>query len=307
MKYTNLVNISLEEIHFFMAVAKNKSFTEAAEVLHITQPALSRKISTLEQEIGEKLFYRGKQRIELTSAGEQLYFEWGSLIEQVENSLERIKLAKKGYSSILNICCDEMIQPVEDYLFPAIREFKQRHPAISVELEAFEFAELRHRLRRGIANLVITGLLEIPTQDREIVWEDLATLPMCVGVNVNHPFAKRRMLKWSDLKDEIFLTIQPAVSDEYHSFIMEESKKNGFVPLIRSYSNKLSVLLNLGLGNGIHVGSVYGFGTGNKQIKTVILEDIYTHIVIGRSVDSDFKTKLLMDSLIENVKGNVRI
>lgn len=305
MKYTNLMDISLEEIQFFLAVAKNRSFTEAANVLYITQPLLSRKIAALEQEIGEKLFYRGKQRIELTPVGEQLYIEWGLLIEQIDKTLQNIKLAQKGYSNILNLCCDEMIQPVEDYLFPAIEIFKEQHPNIAVELESFEFSELRHRLLYGMTNVVITGASKLPTGDKDIIWEDLAILPNYVGFAKSHPLARLSSVRWSDLRDEVFLVIGPTTSTDYYQYFMAECKRNGFKPLIKTYQNKRSIMLNLELGNGIHMGSAYGFGDDNKHIVTVRLEDSYTHLVIGRKNDCDYRTKMFMNSLVESVKGNI--
>ena len=71
MKCPIILDISLEDIQCFLMIAKFKSFTEAAVVLYTTQPQLSKKISSLENRIGARLFDRSKRQVKLTAAGER--------------------------------------------------------------------------------------------------------------------------------------------------------------------------------------------------------------------------------------------
>ena len=133
MKCPIILDISLEDIQCFLMIAKFKSFTEAAVVLYTTQPQLSKKISSLENRIGARLFDRSKRQVKLTAAGEQLYSELEPQVKKIEESFERIRRVYKGHSSALRICCDERLQMVEDLLFPTIIWFQDKNSNVMIE------------------------------------------------------------------------------------------------------------------------------------------------------------------------------
>jgi DNA-binding transcriptional LysR family regulator len=83
--------MELRHLRYFAAVAAHGSFSRAAKQLHLTQPALSRQVKSLEDEIGVALIVRGQNTISLTSAGEDFYEEAKDILARVDVAVRRIK------------------------------------------------------------------------------------------------------------------------------------------------------------------------------------------------------------------------
>ncbi len=95
--------MTFNQIKYFVTVAECLSFTEAAKCLFITQPALSRQISAMEQELGTKLFVRDKKRLKLTPGGSVLYNRLLHLLTDYEEAVEEARHANSGYEGNLHI------------------------------------------------------------------------------------------------------------------------------------------------------------------------------------------------------------
>ena len=302
MKGAIILDISLEDIQCFITIAKLKSFTEAAVVLYTTQPQLSKKISTLESRIGTRLFDRSKRQIKLTPAGEQLYSELEPQVQKIEESFERIRRMYKGHSNALRICCDERMHAIEDLLFPTLFRFQHKNPNVVIDMESFDLPILKNKLLQKETDIILSAFPETPIQSKGIIWFDLGPVQMYVAVRADHQYAYRRSVTWPELKNEILLTKSPKISFEYYDFILEESKKNGFSPNIRTYSNEKSIGLNLEFGNGICIGTKYDFCKDNKLIRSVPLVGYFGHIYAGIREESDRLERLFIEYLIEGCK-----
>ena len=88
--------MELRHLRYFAAVAAHGSFSRAANQLHLTQPALSRQVKSLEDEIGVALIVRGQNTISLTSAGEDFYEEAKDILARVDVAIRRIKTRPQG-------------------------------------------------------------------------------------------------------------------------------------------------------------------------------------------------------------------
>lgn len=86
--------MEFREMQYFIAVARAKSFTRAAEALHVTQPTLSKTIRHLEQELGVELFDRQRRQIELTDVGEALMLESELLLRQLEDLPNHVSISQ---------------------------------------------------------------------------------------------------------------------------------------------------------------------------------------------------------------------
>ncbi len=273
-----------------------------------TQPQLSKKISSLENRIGARLFDRSKRQVKLTAAGEQLYSELEPQVKKIEESFERIRRVYKGHSSALRICCDERLQMVEDLLFPTIIRFQDKNSNVMIELESFDLPILKNKLIQRETDILLSVFPDEPAGSKGIIWLELKAVQMCIAVRADHPFANRRLVTWAELKNEVILTKSPTTSYEYYDFLLEESKDNGFSPNIRTYLNEQSVILNLGLGSGICVGIEYEFSKDNKNIMTVPLTNYYGHIYAGVREESSQPERLFAEYLLESFKNeNIKI
>ena len=281
VRYTSLMDISLEQIQFFLTVARLKSFTKAAEMLYVSQPLLSRRISMMEQELGFPLFYRDKRQIRLTEAGEWLYQEWSSLIDRIETSVEEARRAKSGAHNRITLGYDEMLQPVESLLLPLLEPFDYEVDGYEVNLECYDFPTLRRKFLEHAVDVIITGSCETPVGDERLQWETMLSVPNYVGISSKNPLSAKETVRWEDLKDETFLVLSAAVSEDYFKSVITLCRLHGFEPRVRSYANKASVLMNLELNNGIHVGAPFGFFHHTPSVRRYALDGPPTHIFVG--------------------------
>jgi NitT/TauT family transport system substrate-binding protein len=186
------------QIRVFLEVARHLSFTEAADVLNLTQPAVSAKIKSLETELGTPLFHRLGRKIELTEVGLFL-LENGPKLIQIENELlQEIDQIKKGKLSILRVGCTAEI--ANGWLPSKLFEYRQQYPHVQTQCSLFDSVEL---LYRAIANHQIdAGFSDINFSDvSEISTTTVDTIQYALFVAPTHPLAHQQWLSLSDLKD----------------------------------------------------------------------------------------------------------
>lgn len=110
----------LEQISYFLSVAEHGNITAAARSLYISQPALSKQITLLEQEIGLPLFERQARGVTLTRAGMQFQKDLKNILKELENAKKNAVLAGRAQKPLLNIGCfdgvysDDFLQPVRN-------------------------------------------------------------------------------------------------------------------------------------------------------------------------------------------------
>lgn len=144
------------ELSLFALVVEAKSFNKAAQVAEMSTPAVSKRITKLEADIGVQLLYRTTRRITLTEAGEKLYLHAKDINKQVNEALGEVS----GYSTNLSGHIRMTVPTISGELFLAqsIAEFGQRYPDISVEVRLEnEFVDL---VKEGMDLAIRTGVLE---------------------------------------------------------------------------------------------------------------------------------------------------
>ena len=119
-------------IRAFEAVARRSSFRAAGEELHLTQPAISRQIRTLEDEIGATLFLRGTRHVELTSAGSALLRAVAPLLDRLDASVRQIRL--QGARQRVTVTTFASFASL--WLIPRLQDFQARHPTVDIRVSA---------------------------------------------------------------------------------------------------------------------------------------------------------------------------
>jgi len=147
---------NLELYKTFYYVAKNKSITQAANELMVSQPAVSKSIKTLERDLNTTLFNRNSDGVTLNTAGELLY-------NKIKQSMELIISAEKDVDSYnnmehgtINIGAGNTI--MQRYLMPYIKEFHEMYPNINVIVHTVVTDELLKRAQLGLVDIVFTHL-----------------------------------------------------------------------------------------------------------------------------------------------------
>src|SRR6266545_7956385 len=152
--------MDLRHLRTFVTVAEQGSVSKAALRLRIAQPALSRHISDLEQELGLMLFDRVGRRLVLTSEGEQLLGDCRSLLGQVGSISERAELLRRGDSGMLRVTASPQV--IESVFSTFLHRYAKSYPNVQVKLiEAVGF-EILGLLERGEAHLGISLTQAVP-------------------------------------------------------------------------------------------------------------------------------------------------
>ncbi|MEK4057022.1 LysR family transcriptional regulator [Paenibacillus sp. FSL F4-0087] len=139
--------MDIRVLKYFLTVSNVGNITKAAEILHITQPTLSRQLMDLEEELGTRLFIRGKRQITLTDSGllfQQRVKEIISLLDKTERDLVEQKDLIGG---VVSIGCVE--STVSRALPELLEEFSNRHPRVQYELYSADGDDIREKLDRG--------------------------------------------------------------------------------------------------------------------------------------------------------------
>jgi LysR family hydrogen peroxide-inducible transcriptional activator len=194
--------MTLNELRFIVAVAQERNFRRAAEKAFISQPALSLAIQKLEDELGLKIFERGKNEVSLTPVG-------GEIVEQAQRVLEeaeRIReIAAQGKNQLITPLRLGIIHSVSPYLLPdLIPELRKLAPHMALEVEENITANLDVMLRNGKLDVIIIAL---PFGDSGILTRALYDESFEVVVNSDHRWATRRSIKPAELAPEKVLLL----------------------------------------------------------------------------------------------------
>ena len=194
--------MTLNELRYVIAVAQERNFRRAAEKSFISQPALSLAIQKLEEELGVKIFERGKSEISITPIGVQI-------VEQAQRAMEeagRIReIAKQGNDQLVGALRVGIIYSVGPYLLPdLIPALKRLAPKMPLEVEENITANLDALLRNGKLDVIIIAL---PFGDTGILTQPLYDEPFEVVVSNDHHWANRRSIKPSELAAEKVLLL----------------------------------------------------------------------------------------------------
>lgn len=188
--------MEIYQVRVFLEVARHLSFTDAADALNLSQPAVSAKIKSLESELGTPLFYRLGKKIELTEVGCFLLEEGHKLI-QLENQLvQTIGEIKKGKVGSLKIGCTTAI--AEGWLPEVLFNYRKQHPDIQTKCIVFESLEFLYRALNS--NQVNVGTSDISFERfSDITATSIDTIHYSAFVASNHPLAKQSWLSIKEL------------------------------------------------------------------------------------------------------------
>ncbi len=191
--------MNIHTIECFLSVAKNLNFTRAAEERFISQSSMTAQINSLEAEVGTRLFIRTKRYVKLTAAGESLKKDFVLLLSQYEEALKKAREIAEGERSKLKVGYHG---PVEWALLPeVISKLTSTYPEINFELNIHGWGELTNMLLDNTLDVIFIEKSEIENIS-EIESILLFSELSCIAVPSNHPLAKKKNVKSSDLVNE---------------------------------------------------------------------------------------------------------
>jgi DNA-binding transcriptional LysR family regulator len=193
------MRVTLGQLRAFEAVVRLGSFSGAAKELFVTQPAISKKIRMLQEEVGLPLLEQVGKQIYLTQAGRELLAvcaDWLETWARFEQQIADFKGLKQGRLRIAVVTTSKYFMP------RVLGPFCARYPGVDVAMEVVNRDRLLERLSRNEDDLYVMG---VPPEDWEIESEPLIENPLVVIAPASHPMSGRRDIPFSELAGEVFI------------------------------------------------------------------------------------------------------
>jgi DNA-binding transcriptional LysR family regulator len=238
--------MELRQLRYFVAVAETGNISQAAKKIFLTQPALSRQIKALEEEIGHCLLERSAHAIRLTAVGERFLDEARDLIRHADEILERTRSAANG----VRLRVGYAPSLASGILSSAIEHFTQTQPSAKVELSDLSTLEMIKGLEEDKLDLILTVGQERAA--RQIKWLPLLRAEWRIALNHNHPLSERKRLKPADLADQSLLIYSKSEYPEYWEAVAQWSKDHALqLPISGEYDGSESLMAAVEAGLGV--------------------------------------------------------
>ncbi|MCU7374620.1 LysR substrate-binding domain-containing protein [Paucibacter sp. O1-1] len=194
--------MTLTELRYIVAVARERHFGRAAEACHVSQPTLSVAIKKLEEELDVKIFERGAAEVTVTPLGEDIVRQAQSVIEQASAIKE---IAKRGKDPLAGALRLGLIYTIGPYLLPQlVKSVIAHYPQMPLMLQENFTVKLLEMLRTGELDCAI---MAEPFPDTGLAIAPLYDEPFVIAVPASHPFAQRPSISSQELKSETMLLL----------------------------------------------------------------------------------------------------
>lgn len=235
--------MEISQLRYFLKVAERQSFTRAAEELQMTQPALSRSIARLEEEIGQPLFERQTRVVLLTDAGRLLQTRAEQILALIDDALAEI--TDDGESGRVRVGAIPTIAPF--FLPSVLRMFRDHHPRAAAIVFEETTDRLLHRCSQGEVDLAILAA-PVPKQYLEV--EPLFEEELLLVLPADHRLADKKQVAAADIQHEPFVLLHEThcLSDTVLAFCRQKAVH----PLAVERTSQLAMVQELvALGHGV--------------------------------------------------------
>lgn len=238
--------MELRSLRYFVAVAQEQSFIRAAELLHISQPPLSRQIRMLEEELGVELFDRTTRRVRITEAGAAFYEQARRILEQVDYS---VKVAQKSTRGEMGTIRFGYLPYADLTILPKLLpRMATAYPDINFELRTLPGAEQLEALRNATIDV---AFVHLPVGGDEFIVERVLRHPYVLAVPEGHSLAKRSSVPLSALANERYVFFSRRTDPNLYDTIIGFCRAAGVVLNIVYETDHMQTTLGLiaaGLG-----------------------------------------------------------
>ena len=243
---------NLRQIRYFLSVADLGGFTPAAAALHVAQPALSRQIAQLEEELGFALLRREPRGVSLTEAGALFRQRVGGLEEELRSAAEDARRLHRGEGGVLRLLHSSST-PLAGPLLAALQDFTRDQPRVRVDVDRLSSEQQQEAVAQGRADL---GLARLPLlrQEGGIEIRPLPEERLWAALPAGHALAGASVLALGDLADECFVFAVHRERGGLARRVTDLCLARGFTPRLAPVTSRKTAMLNLvAAGFGIAV------------------------------------------------------
>lgn len=276
-----MIDSSIYNLHCFSILAQQLNYTKAAELLNISQPALSKIIRTLEKELGYDLLYRSTRAVKLTEAGELFFDRIRICLNEINQLVLDAGDIAKGHTGVLRI--GFLPYTFSCRLPDVVKKYKKEHPNVRLMLRDGEEDDLKYALLNDEIDIALVSDwgTDLPDEmERVNVYED----DYCAVVSMENPLAHKENVTLKMLENERFLTLNQKITmymdgDYGTNRIIELCTKNGFLPnIVGSVQGKtlIGLCLLVGCNEGIAIlaSHMEKFVEEDYHVKFLPIQDI---------------------------------
>jgi DNA-binding transcriptional LysR family regulator len=287
------MNINFELYKTFYHVAKNENITKASKELFISQPAVSKAIKSLEEQLGGELFFRNKKGVILTQAGEELFLVVQKMMEELKEAETQFKEHVNFKKGIIKIGVSTTI--ARNFLLDYLRIFHDRYPEIEIKIDTNPSYRLFEKLANGFLDVIFLSLpYDIPSN---VETKKIMKIQDCLITSIENSIEEIELQKL----DQYPLILQSKNSNT-REFLDNLAKENHFVfkPTMELSSYSLVIdFVKMGLG--------FGFGVKEflpkEEVKIVKTIPEIPSRYIASAVLKNKKTTDLCQKLMDIIDG----
>ncbi|MDR1588569.1 MAG: LysR family transcriptional regulator [Oscillospiraceae bacterium] len=296
-----MTNITLLQIEMFIKVAEHLNFSAAARAMYITQPALSKSISRLEENLGVKLFHRSSHGVRLTGVGELLYAELCPSVRKINTVIGDVQNINGSRRKELIIGCHNAFY--ENGIFTkfkdTISEYEARNSDVTILIKLAEYPQLNEMLLSGEVDVIISTSHSVTSASTVSKKLD-GNAEYFLVMSAMHPLASMETLDFKQLENEAFYFIS-IDKNKYASSELAQFKHLDFTPKNVFYlPNFQSVIMVVTMGKGMTLSGYFDTEQRNSKLKFYPLPEMPEplHIIIAWRTD-DIKpyAKALIDMM----------
>jgi DNA-binding transcriptional LysR family regulator len=225
--------MELRHLRYFVAVAAHGSFNRAAEVLHLTQPALSRQVKNLEGELGVQLLVRAQNMAKLTEAGVLFYEEAREVLARANEAVQRVR----GEAQSETLTVGYAPSMVAGIMSAALENFQSATPRVRIELADLSSREINDLANDGRLDLVISLGISVTKGISGFRWTELRRLQPVLVMPEAHPLAKLKRVPLERLRDLSLVGLAKYSYPEYVPHVRRMLKPLGISPQFVSFVN----------------------------------------------------------------------
>jgi DNA-binding transcriptional LysR family regulator len=260
--------VELRHLRYFVAVAEAENVLRAAtQKLHVSQPAVSRQIRDLEDELGVPLFERTGKSVRLTGAGSLFLKEARAILERTDEAVRNVRAFAQTGETELQVGYSPALRT--QIVSPALRAFQQAMPRVRVKLHDWTGEKIGAGLRDGQLQLALTVRPSKRGAFSGLRFEELLREQVRLAVPPNHPFAHRRSVSLVDAAREPFIGLTREDFPDYDAYLSAVFAPVKNKPrVIEEHDSITSVISAIEAGTGVGLAVLsFSFGSGVKLVR----------------------------------------
>jgi len=270
--------MELRHLRYFVAVAEAENVSCAALKLHVSQPALSRQIRDLEEELGFLLLERRAKSVRLTEAGRAFLTEACAVLQRAEDAVKAARAIATGGGELH---VGYAPSPTARILPAALRAFQTELPNVRVKLHDLSTEEMLAGLRDGRLQIAFVVRLT-PAMLRGLRFEELARDSICLAVAPKHPLARRRTVTLAEAAREPLITYSRKDYPEAHEMLdVMFAGIKGKPRIAEEHDSVSSLIAAVESGAGVALAPQSLTCTAGPRLKLIPLSPAPDPLVIG--------------------------